>query len=655
VTLVAELRRRGVFGALIAYGVAAAGLLQVLDIVTHAMEAPPWTMRLIIWLAVLGLVVTFVVSWFFDLTRRGFVRTQAPSNRMRIPATPAPVGAFTDPPPSIAVGSTLAGRYQLERALGSGGMGQVFAALDTKLGRRVAVKVVTLVHDPGRVQRFEQEARAAGALEHPNLLSVYDLGEEHGVPFLVTELLEGRTLRGLVSAGPLEPEQVVGLALQLARGLGAAHARGVVHRDLKPENIFVTEDGRLKILDFGLAKLSSPDDSGPLPGLTATGAVFGTAGYLSPEQARGDRAGPASDVFAAGAVLYELLTGERAFPGASLVEAAHAAMKSEPPPLPGTVPPPLQSIVRRCLEKDPAKRFRDGGELAKAIETQPMAATVRAVDVTRPRRRHARAGLYAAAATLAVAAAAGSALLVRKSASRAAPWWAQEDKFVAAERKFRDSRQQGSKASRPPTPPLPANPNLEVPLPVVPDIPFFDPKSIPGVPQAAIRAGDWGLLTGARALWRADKKDRAEQLLRRSVERRPGFVPARLELIALLRRDGRAGEANGLLQGAAETLPKGNWYATLLEAWRGRASESAVLDAASRSESEDEDDDDKSQRVAEAEYYLGLLRATDSPPDFQRAQKDFEKSLDEDSDGPQASFAREELSSLQRALAGSGR
>src|SRR5205823_1329870 len=158
---------------------------------------PPWTMRLIIWLAAAGLPATLVVSWFFDLTRRGFVRTQGPPDRVRTP--PAMAAAFSQPPPSIAVGSLLAGRYRLERALGSGGMGQVFAALDTKLGRRVAVKVVTLVHDPGRVQRFEQEARAAGALEHPNLLSVYDLGEEQGVPFLVTELLEGRTLRGLIS------------------------------------------------------------------------------------------------------------------------------------------------------------------------------------------------------------------------------------------------------------------------------------------------------------------------------------------------------------------------------------------------------------------------------------------------------------------------
>jgi len=654
VTLVAELRRRGVFGALIAYGVAAAGLLQLLDIVTHAMEAPPWTMRLIVWLAAAGLVVTLAVSWFFDLTRRGFVRTQGPSDRMRTPATPPPAGVFTQPPPSIAIGSTLAGRYQLERALGSGGMGQVFAALDTKLGRRVAVKVVTLVHDPGRVQRFEQEARAAGALEHPNLLSGYDLGEEQGVPFLVTELVEGRTLRGLVSAGPLEPEQVVGLSLQLARGLGAAHARGVVHRDLKPENIFVTEDGRLKILDFGLAKLASPDDSVPLPGLTATGAVFGTAGYLSPEQARGDRAGPASDVFAAGSVIYELLTGQRAFPGESLVEAAHAAMKSEPPPLPGSVPPSLQAIVSRSLEKDPAKRFRDGGELARAIETQPIAATVRAVDVTRPRRRHARAGLYAAAATLAIAAAVGSAFLVRNSASRAAPWWAQEDKFVAAERDFRNRQQRGH-APRPPTPPHSANPNVEVPTPVVPEMPNFDLRSIPGVPTAALRAGDWGFLNGARALWRVDKKEQAERMLRRSLERRPEFIPARLELVALLRREGRRGDANGLLHGAAETLPAGNWYATLVRAYRGEASDAEVVKAASATADEEEDEDDKSQRIAEAEYYLGLLRVTDSPPDLERSRKHFEKSLEEDSDGPQASFAQDELSSLQRAIAGSGR
>jgi tetratricopeptide (TPR) repeat protein len=507
------------------------------------------------------------------------------------------------------------------------------------------------------VQRFEQEARAAGALEHPNVLSVYDLGEEQGVPFLVTELLEGRTLRGLISSGPLEPEQVVGLSLQLARGLGAAHARGVVHRDLKPENIFVTGDGRLKILDFGLAKLTLPSDEvTPLPGLTATGAVFGTAGYLSPEQARGERAGPASDVFAAGAVIYELLTGRRAFPGESLVEAAHAAMKSAPPPLPESVPAALREIVLRSLEKDPAKRFRDGAELARAIEAQPLAATVRAVDVTRPRRRHGRVEVYAAAATLAVAAAVASAFLVRKSASRAAPWWAQEDEFRALERNV-NSRRQRAGAPKPSTEAMPVIPGTNAPFepPAVPQVPMFDPKSIPGVPTAALRVADWAYVSGARALWRAEKIDQAERLLRRSIERRPGFVPARLELFAMLRRAGRRGEAEGLLPGAAESLPAHNWYATLIKAYRGGASDADVINAASATAGEEEDEDDKSQRVAEAEYYLGLLRATDSPPDLDRASKHFEKSVEEDSDGPQAGFVREELSSLKRALAGSGR
>jgi len=594
------------------------------------------------------------VSWFFDLTRRGFVRTQGPPDRVRTP--PAMAAAFSQPPPSIAVGSLLAGRYRLERALGSGGMGQVFAALDTKLGRRVAVKVVTLVHDPGRVQRFEQEARAAGALEHPNLLSVYDLGEEQGIPFLVTELLEGRTLRGLIAAGPLSPEQVVGLAIQLARGLGAAHARGVVHRDLKPENIFVTEDGRLKILDFGLAKLTSPsEDTAPLPGLTVTGAVFGTAGYLSPEQARGERAGPPSDVFAAGAVIYELLTGRRAFPGDSLVEAAHAAMKSAPPPLPDAVPAQLQGIVLRSLEKDPGKRYRDGVELARAIEAQPLAATVRPVDVSSPSRTHRRAGWYAAAAAVALAAAAASAVLVRKSASQKAPWWTQAEQFQQLEQNLARHRHQRVEPPRSPIPP--SHPGAQLPFDssADPQIPDFDPKSIPGIPTAALRVADWAYVNGARALWRTEHREQAERMLRRSIERRPEFVPARLELFALLRRAGRRGEANGLLPGALEKLPRGNWYAALVNRYRGVSSDEEVLAAASRSADDEEDEDDKSQRVAEAEYYLGLLRATDSPPDLDGARKYLAKSVEEDDDGPQAGFAREELSTLERALAGSGR
>jgi serine/threonine protein kinase len=162
----------------------------------------------------------------------------------------------------------LAGRYRIERELGKGGMGRVLVARDEKLGRRVAVKVVTAAHDPARVRRFEQEARTAGALEHPNVLAVYDLGEQDAVPFLVTELLEGHTLRTVIEGPRLPPAQVQGLALQLARGLAAAHTRGVVHRDLKPENLFLTDDGRLKILDFGLARLSGNEEQAP--GLTLT-------------------------------------------------------------------------------------------------------------------------------------------------------------------------------------------------------------------------------------------------------------------------------------------------------------------------------------------------------------------------------------------------
>src|SRR6185295_18645815 len=305
-----ELRRRGVLGALTAYGVAAAGALQLADIVVHNLDLPGWTVRALIWFAVAGFVATGVVSWFYDLTRRGFVRTQGPADRAPTPATPRGATLPTPQPPPVprelGSGAVLAGRYSIERELGKGGMGRVLVARDQKLGRRVAVKVVTAAHDPARIRRFEQEARTAGALEHPNVLAVYDLGEQDGVPFLVTELLEGHTLRTVIDGPRLPPPQVQGLALQLARGLAAAHARGIVHRDLKPENLFLTDDGRLKVLDFGLARLTTDDDQGP--GLTVTGAIFGTPGYLSPEQARGEKAGPPSDVFSAGAVIYELLS-----------------------------------------------------------------------------------------------------------------------------------------------------------------------------------------------------------------------------------------------------------------------------------------------------------------------------------------------------------
>ena len=362
-----ELRRRGVLGALAAYAVAAAGALQLADIVVHNLELPGWTVRALIWLAAAGFIATGVVSWFYDLTRRGFVRTQSPVDRAPTPATPQKPTLPTPQPPILPrvleAGAVLAGRYHLEHELGKGGMGRVLVARDEKLGRRVAVKVVTAAHDPARVRRFEQEARTAGALEHPNVLAVYDLGEQDGVPFLVTELLEGHTLRTVIDGPRLPPSQVQGVALQLARGLAAAHARGIVHRDLKPENLFLTDDGRLKILDFGLARLSANDEEGP--GLTVTGAIFGTPGYLSPEQARGEKAGPPSDVFAAGAVVYELLSGKRAFPGSSLIEAGHATLNTHPPPLPAAVPPGLAAVVTRSLQKDPARRYASGEDLAE--------------------------------------------------------------------------------------------------------------------------------------------------------------------------------------------------------------------------------------------------------------------------------------------------
>ncbi|MCA1829379.1 MAG: serine/threonine protein kinase, partial [Myxococcales bacterium] len=345
-----ELRRRGVLGAVLAWGVASAGALQLADIVVHNLDLPGWTVRALIWVAVLGLPVVAVVSWFYDLTRRGLVRTQAPPSS---PQTPRAMTPRTSPAAGasekIAPGTLLAGRYRVEGELGKGGMGRVLTAVDDRIGRRVAVKVVTGAHDPARVARFEQEARTAGSLEHPNVLAVYDLGEHDGVPFLVTELLHGHTLRTLIDKGPLSPGQAHDLALQLARGLAAAHARGIVHRDLKPENLFVTTDSRLKILDFGLARLIESADG---PGLTQTGAVFGTPGYLSPEQARGEKAGPPSDVVAAGAVIYEMLSGRRAFPGGSLIEAGHAALTVDPPPLSMTISPALEGAVFHALAKD---------------------------------------------------------------------------------------------------------------------------------------------------------------------------------------------------------------------------------------------------------------------------------------------------------------
>ncbi len=272
----------------------------------------------------------------------------------------------------------MLGPYQLGGLLGEGGMGAVYRAKDTRLGRDVAVKVLTnlAVSDRERLLRFEQEARATGMLNHPNLLTVYDVGRDaDGNPFLVTELLEGETLRSRLERGPLSPRKAVDAALQMAQGLAAAHEKGIVHRDLKPDNVFLTRDGRLKILDFGIAKLTSRAGAeGPTFEMAATepGMVMGTVGYMSPEQVRGESVDHRSDIFSLGTIFFEMLTGTRAFKRNSGIETLSAILKEDPQDLIEilpTIPPALERLVRRCLEKDRELRFQTARDLAFNLET----------------------------------------------------------------------------------------------------------------------------------------------------------------------------------------------------------------------------------------------------------------------------------------------
>ena len=251
-------------------------------------------------------------------------------------------------------------------------MGEVYRARDPRLGREVAIKVLSKAfsRDRERLGRFEQEARTAGALNHPNLLSVFDVGMQDETPYLVTELLEGTTLRERLRSGPIPVRKAVELGEQIAQGLAAAHEKGVVHRDLKPENVFLCRDGRAKILDFGIAKLLQSDDSRTQTSLqpeqTQTGVVLGTVGYMSPEQVRGQNADQRSDIFCFGAMLYEMVSGQRAFPGGSAAEAAGAILHTDPPDLLAArdVPVALDRIVRHCLEKNPEERFQSARDLA---------------------------------------------------------------------------------------------------------------------------------------------------------------------------------------------------------------------------------------------------------------------------------------------------
>ena len=288
------------------------------------------------------------------------------------------------------------GPYEIFSLLGAGGMGEVYRGRDPRLGRDVAIKVLpaNASADPGRLQRFEQEARAAAALNHPNILAVYDVGVYDGVPYIVSELLEGQTLRERVISGPIPIRTALDYAVQIAHGLAAAHEKGIVHRDLKPDNVFVTADGRVKILDFGLAKLIDLENSGVVssvlptsPPGTSPGLVLGTTGYMSPEQVRGAVVDRRTDVFALGVVLYEMLTGRRAFVRETVPEAMTAILCDDVPDLRNSNPQvslPLEQLMRRCLEKDPARRFQSTQDLAFAlstIEVTPTSSTTAVMSV----------------------------------------------------------------------------------------------------------------------------------------------------------------------------------------------------------------------------------------------------------------------------------
>jgi serine/threonine protein kinase/Tol biopolymer transport system component len=291
------------------------------------------------------------------------------------------------------VKGTRLGEYEIQSMLGAGGMGEVYRARDLRLRRDVAIKVLPafVSSDPDRLGRFEQEATAAAALNHPNILAVHQMGACEGSPYLVSELLEGETLREHMRRGRLPVRKAVDYGVQIGRGLAAAHEKGVVHRDLKPENLFVTKDECLKILDFGLAKLMQADGASPSRG-TEPGLVMGTVGYMSPEQVRGTTADHRADIFAFGSILYEMLSGKRAFQKPTAPETMTAILNDEVPPISEVAPQissALQRVVHRCLEKNPERRFQSASDLAFALEglSDPALSPVRVLGAKEKSRR----------------------------------------------------------------------------------------------------------------------------------------------------------------------------------------------------------------------------------------------------------------------------
>ncbi len=343
------------------------------------------------------------------------------------PVKPKPVAPAPD---GLAAGTVL-GPYRIVARVGAGGMGEVYRARDERLERDVAVKVLLAGrHSDEALRRFEIEARAACAISHPNVLAIYDTGVHEGAPFVVSELLEGETLRARM---PISARKAIAYMRQVVDGLAAAHDKGIIHRDLKPENIFVTAADHVKILDFGLAKTVAEADVEPDDGteraLTKAGSVMGTAGYMAPEQVRGEAVDPRADLFAAGAILYELCAGERAFPGKTAMDRFTATLMTEPAGLSG-LPQPVQRVIARCLEKRPAQRFGNARELAFALEglvvvgsssqgsqSSPALAPVVVPASSLPKNRRRWPWLLAALAIGVAAGAGGWRVLGVKSAS----------------------------------------------------------------------------------------------------------------------------------------------------------------------------------------------------------------------------------------------
>src|SRR6266498_2415928 len=316
---------------------------------------------------------------------------------------------------TLAAGSRL-GPYEILSPLGAGGMGEVWKARDTRLGREVAVKVLPaeVAADPSRLKRFEKEARAASALNHPNIVTIYDIGSVESVSYIAMEKVDGKTLREVLFSGPLPVKRLLQVAAQIADGLARAHEAGIVHRDLKPENVMVTRDGLVKILDFGLAKLTRTDSSGEgshLPTETGTspGVVLGTVGYMSPEQAGGQLVDFRSDQFSFGSILYEMATGKRAFQKKTAVDTMSAILNEEPEPVAVVnpqAPTPLRWIVERCLAKESRQRYSSTDDLARDLATlrDHLTEAVTAGAIVAPAHRPRRA-LGLTLATVAVLAA----------------------------------------------------------------------------------------------------------------------------------------------------------------------------------------------------------------------------------------------------------